>query len=59
MAVARHFKQALPSKEMQLSQTTGLDFFPALHMDQPDHYTFLGNCQPTPPLSQYFTLSEK
>ena len=24
-----------------------------------DHYTFLGNCPPTPPLSQYFALSEK
>ena len=21
-----------------------------------DHYTFLGNCPPTPPLSQYFAL---
>ena len=25
----------------------------------PDHYTFLGNCPPTPPLSQHFALSEK
>ena len=24
-----------------------------------DHYTFLGNCPPTPPLSQHFALSEK
>ena len=24
-----------------------------------DYYTFLGNCPPTPPLSQHFTLSEK
>ena len=24
-----------------------------------DHYTFLGNCQPTPPLSQHVALSEK
>ena len=23
-----------------------------------DHYTFLGNCQPTHPLSQHFALSE-
>ena len=23
------------------------------------HYTFLGNCQRTPPLSQHFALSEK
>ena len=23
------------------------------------HYTFLGNCPPTPPLSQHFALSEK
>ena len=23
-----------------------------------DHYTFLGNCPPTPPLSQHFPLSE-
>ena len=26
---------------------------------QTDHYTFLGNCPPTPPLSQHFVLSEK
>ena len=25
----------------------------------PDHFTFLGNCTPTPPLSQLFTLREK
>ena len=25
----------------------------------PDHFTFLGNCTPTPPLSQHFTLREK
>ena len=25
----------------------------------PDHYTFLGNCPPTPPLSQQFALREK
>ena len=24
-----------------------------------DHYTFLENCPPTPPLSQHFALSEK
>ena len=24
-----------------------------------NHYTFLGNCPPTPPLSQHFALSEK
>ena len=24
-----------------------------------DHYTFLGTCPPTPPLSQHFVLSEK
>ena len=24
-----------------------------------DHYTFLGNCPPTPPLHQHFALSEK
>ena len=24
-----------------------------------DHYTFLGNCQPTPPLRQHFALSKK
>ena len=24
-----------------------------------DHYTFLGNSPPTPPLSQHFALSEK
>ena len=24
-----------------------------------DHYTFLGNCPPTPPLSQHFALTEK
>ena len=24
-----------------------------------DHYTFLGNCPPTPHLSQHFALSEK
>ena len=24
-----------------------------------DHKTFLGNCPPTPPLSQHFALSEK
>ena len=24
-----------------------------------DHYMFLGNCPPTPPLSHYFALSEK
>ena len=24
-----------------------------------DHYTFLGNCPPTPPLSQHFALSDK
>ena len=24
-----------------------------------DHNTFLGNCPPTPPLSQHFVLSEK
>ena len=24
-----------------------------------DHCTFLGNCTPTPPLSQHFALSEK
>ena len=24
-----------------------------------DHYTFLGNCPPTPPLSQHFPLCEK
>ena len=23
-----------------------------------DHYTFLGNCPPTPPLTQHFALSE-
>ena len=23
------------------------------------HYTFLGNCPPTPPLSQHFALGEK
>ena len=23
------------------------------------HYTFLGNCPPTPPLGQHFALSEK
>ena len=27
--------------------------------DYLDHYTFLGNCPPTPPLSQHFVLSEK
>ena len=25
----------------------------------PDHFTFLGNCPPTPPLSQHFARSEK
>ena len=24
-----------------------------------DHYTFLGNCLPTPPLTQHFALREK
>ena len=24
-----------------------------------DHYTFLGNCPPTSPLSQHFAVSEK
>ena len=24
-----------------------------------DHYKFLGNCPPTPPLNQHFALSEK
>ena len=24
-----------------------------------DHYMFLGNCLPTPPLSQHFALSER
>ena len=24
-----------------------------------DHYTFLGNCLPTPPLRQHFALSER
>ena len=24
-----------------------------------DHFTFLGNCPPTPPLSQHFALSEE
>ena len=24
-----------------------------------DHYTILGNCPPTPPLSQHFALSKK
>ena len=24
-----------------------------------DHYTFLGICPPTPPLSQHFALNEK
>ena len=24
-----------------------------------DHYTFLGNCLPTPPLSQHFALNDK
>ena len=24
-----------------------------------DHFTFLGNCPPTPTLSQHFALSEK
>ena len=28
-------------------------------MDVADHYKFLGNCPPTPPLSQHLALSEK
>ena len=45
-------------------------FFPALsdgaghnivasHVGVLDHFTFLGNFPPTPPLNQYFALSEK
>ena len=30
-----------------------------LRMENWDHYTFLGNCPPTPPLSQHFALIEK
>ena len=35
---------------------------PLLHkynVKHPDHFTFLGNCPPTPPLNQHFALSEK
>ena len=30
-----------------------------LALGGPEHYTFLGNCPPTPPLRQHFALSEK
>ena len=33
--------------------------FPPLAIDFLDYYTLLGNCPPTPPLSQHFALSEK
>ena len=29
------------------------------HMYGLDHYTFLGNCPPTPSLNQHFAQSEK
>ena len=32
---------------------------PSLCVVNLDHYTFVGNCPPTPPLSQDFALSEK
>ena len=34
-------------------------YFQAPAMHAMDHYTFLENCPPTPPLSQHFALSEK
>ena len=35
------------------------NLFSWLRIDIMDHYTLLGNCPPTPPLSQHFALSEK
>ena len=29
------------------------------YLESGDHYTFLGTCPPTPPISQHFALSEK
>ena len=41
---------------LDILQTTHLKVWIQLCLN---HYTFLGNCPPTPPLSQHFALSEK
>ena len=47
----------------QFLQCVAFPAFPADYCRFPtgtiDHNTFLGNCPPTPPLSQHFVLSEK
>ena len=36
-----------------------LPAYSSMTLNSSDHYTILGNCPPTPPLSQYFSLTEK
>ena len=41
-----------------MSKVTKAFCQPSVLIETPD-YTFLGNCPPSPPLSQHFALSEK
>ena len=56
------FLDQKPLKNLLLQLVAGwptfCDKMPGL-IDIVDHYTLLGNCPPTPPLSQHFALSEK